>query len=79
MSSHFDLLLTHSPNLNAYLRSLFAAYAFHGTRAERLGDGPDAVHLWQLARRELARASEVTEKINKRKERELQLMAKYRL
>lgn len=55
------------------------AYAFHHTRTERLGDGPDAVHLWQLARRELARASEVTEKFNKRKDKELQMMSRYRL
>ncbi|KAI9030311.1 dehydrogenase-like protein [Hyaloraphidium curvatum] len=55
------------------------AYAFHTTRAERLGDGPDAVHLWQLARRELARAAEVTEKVTKRKEREVAMLNKYRL
>jgi acyl-CoA dehydrogenase len=55
------------------------AAAFAGVRAQRLGDGPDAVHLWQLARRELARAGEVTEKVNKRKEKEEQMLARYRL
>ncbi|KAJ3337010.1 hypothetical protein HDU93_001773 [Gonapodya sp. JEL0774] len=55
------------------------AKMWHGARAQRLGDGPDDVHLWQLARRELQRAADVRKKLEKRKKREEELLGSHKL
>jgi hypothetical protein len=44
-----------------------------------MGDGPDEVHLWQLGKNELKRQTDILKKLDARKKREEELLARGRL
>ena len=55
------------------------AREFEHMRIYRMGDGPDEVHLWQLSKAEMKRTNDVVKKLDARKKREDELLARGRL